>query len=1499
MPSKLCGVPLGVGNESLPNFGDCQLNKIFRIIWNRALKQFVVASEFCLSRGKGAQSAGGSPGIARPSLIRLAAGVSLALAGTSGAYAHTTSIGYANAGDDALSFYYGTYHDPSEATYHEGSFHLTSDNGFDTTTAFTILTSTKPTGLIDGDTNFYSGSSINYLSADPSVVGQAILTWQGVTFTNLAAGTYTFTYLPIASPTQVWQPINSAILSNTVTIITSDLSTAHHIESNEVVDQNYAIDPLLLDGGTVQSTADGTMTQIVSITNANGTFDTNGHDLTLTGDIDGRGDLVKEGDGTLFLRGANTNTGDIDLNGGTVNVLNDAALGAPSAGLNFNGGTLQYGAQFDVDPSRTITLGDLGGTLDTQAFDTTIAQGITGTGGLGKSGTGTLTLSGYNTYTGGTDVAEGALDVTSTGTLGRGDLNVASGASVTLGNAAQTVTGLTGAGNVTLDGTSLTIDDGGTDHAFDGVLSGSGDLTKSGSGTQMLSGDNTYAGGTTITAGTLQIDSDTNLGDASGIVVLDGGTLHSTGDIQTSRDLTVNGGALTVDDGTTFSTSGNIDGTGSLVKNGGGTLEVDGTASQAGGVAVDGGTLILAGNNTYSGDTTVNDATLQISSDANLGAPNGALVLNDSSLHGTGDIDSARDISVNGDASFSIDEGKTFSTSGNVDGTAGLVKNGGGTLAIGGTASQTGGATVNDGTVILSGNNTYTGDTVLNGGVLQIADDSNLGDAANGISANGGVLHVTGDLDTQRNVAIAPGSDFSLQMDDGHVADLGGTVQGDGGVQMSGGGTLVLDARNTYTGDTSVTGGTLQISDDGNLGDGGALNLEQSTLHTTADVTLDRAMTLDQGVIDADAGTTVTADGAISGVELIKDGGGTLVLNGSNTNGATTLNDGTLQISSDSNLGSPQGSLSLNGGVLHSTGDVTSKRDIVVDGLASLDVDSATTFMTSGDVDGTSGLVKDGRGTLQIDGNASQAGGVTVNDGTLALNGANTYTGDNQLNGGTLQVGSDSNLGAADNDIVFDGGSLHTAGDVQSARDLVLSADGDIAANAGTTFATSGSVTGGGGLVKNGSGTLEINGTASHSGGTTVNDGTLVLTGTNTYTGGNQLNGGELQIGSDVNLGNAANNLVFDGGALHTTADVQSSRDLTLAGNATVTADLKTSFVSSGSVSGAGALIKNGAGTVELDGTVAQSGGATVNAGTLILTGANTYTGGNVINGGTLQVSSDANLGDAANAVTLNGGNLTVTQSITTDRELILTAAGGSITTANDAVLKQQGNISGDGALVKLGGGTLVVSGTNLFTGGTIIDGGTIRIDSGSSLGTGDIVLKDGILESYATLGTGQKLLLSGSSGVNVAEGTTTTLSGSLITASDSGCFVKSGSGALLLSGEASLGQGTCVQNGILRANGNLGTLFVNVDDIGTLRGIGYINGPVNVIGRLAPGNSPGTMTVHGTVTMKPGSTFETDIDGKGTGTGKGNYSRLLVVGAGHQFIADGNPAAIASGHHW
>ena len=80
------------------------------------------------------------------------------------------------------------------------------------------------------------------------------------------------------------------------------------------------------------------------------------------------------------------------------------------------------------------------------------------------------------------------------------------------------------------------------------------------------------------------------------------------------------------------------------------------------------------------------------------------------------------------------------------------------------------------GTLVLTGANSYTGGTAVNGGTLRISADANLGDAAGGLSFDGGTLNTTADISSSRAVDLAGAGTFLT--DDGTMLTLGGTISG-------------------------------------------------------------------------------------------------------------------------------------------------------------------------------------------------------------------------------------------------------------------------------------------------------------------------------------------------------------------------------------------------------------------------------------------------------------------------------------------------------------------------------------------------------------------------------------------------------------------------------------------------------------------------------------------------------------------------------------------------
>lgn len=134
-------------------------------------------------------------------------------------------------------------------------------------------------------------------------------------------------------------------------------------------------------------------------------------DGSYSGIIAGTGSVEKSGTGLLQITNGNTYSGGITLTDGRLQISADKALGAVSGGIVFNGGTLQFGSEFNLAPSRTVSITANNGTIDTQSFTSVVGQEISGSGVLTKIGSGTLVLNGTNSYTAGTAINTGTLVV--------------------------------------------------------------------------------------------------------------------------------------------------------------------------------------------------------------------------------------------------------------------------------------------------------------------------------------------------------------------------------------------------------------------------------------------------------------------------------------------------------------------------------------------------------------------------------------------------------------------------------------------------------------------------------------------------------------------------------------------------------------------------------------------------------------------------------------------------------------------------------------------------------------------------------------------------------------------------------------------------------------------------------------------------------------------------------------------------------------------------------
>ncbi|AMP00189.1 outer membrane autotransporter barrel domain protein [Collimonas arenae] len=272
---------------------------------------------------------------------------------------------------------------------------------------------------------------------------------------------------------------------------------------------------------------------------------------TYTGFISGTGAVEKTQGGTLVLAptaaGGNTYSGGTTLTGGTVAVGVDNALGANTGGLTFNGGTLQLLQSFDLSNTRAVTINAPGGTIDTQGFTSTLTQGMTGSGSFNKAGTGTLTLAGSNTYSGGTTISAGTLQLGNGGSTGSIVGDVANNGSLVF-NRSDTL-------------------------LFPGTISGTGSVNQAGSGATVLTGNNSYGGGTSISAGTLQLG---NAGTTGSIV----------GDV-------VNNGTLVFNRSDDVTFAGAISGTGSVTQAGAGMTVLNTNNPYTGGTNVAAGILAV------------------------------------------------------------------------------------------------------------------------------------------------------------------------------------------------------------------------------------------------------------------------------------------------------------------------------------------------------------------------------------------------------------------------------------------------------------------------------------------------------------------------------------------------------------------------------------------------------------------------------------------------------------------------------------------------------------------------------------------------------------------------------------------------------------------------------------------------------------------------------------------------------------------------------------------
>ncbi|EEM2935041.1 autotransporter outer membrane beta-barrel domain-containing protein [Salmonella enterica subsp. enterica serovar Derby] len=1241
------------------------------------------------------------------------------------------------------------------------------------------------TGKGAGDASVYAhGGAVtinNSGTMDSSVFGVYVTT--GHTLNNLAGGS-------ITANTAVQFHGNNNTLANAGAILGDTNGVTISGSGNTLTNQGKitgGTNAILINSGSKNNTLTlNTGTEISgSITDDNNSASANNN-------------LILDGEGTLgsSISGLNsvTSSGDWTLSGATMNLsgTTNSALWVKSGTLILNGAMTAKGAT--VDSGTTLQIGNSGtlgtfngdivdnGTLTFNRSDAA-AYGsvISGSGNVVKQGGGELTLSNNNSYSGGTTIAEGTLTATAGGALGSGNidnraylkLDAASASDPFIVADLTTHSGATveiGAGS-TLQANTLTQQDGST-----------------------LTADLTATSGPAIRAKNVNLDGTLNVASPASQE-----PIRSTDDL-ISLALIESDNAI----------SGDFDG-----------------------ITINGNAMNPDAFITVVGQKNVNDTHYDLVETLTWYADRYNAAID---AHGTFNLADADD-------SFTVN-----TVLENVDANSGwngqsLTKTGAGTL-------------------ILNAENTYTGGTTISEGTL----------VANNVEALG-----TGNVTDNATLELNTGGDFD------------NAISGSGQVVKSGDKTLTLSGANSYTGGTTISGGTLVATNVEALGSG--------------DVT-------DNATLELNTGGTF--DNVISGSgQVVKSGDEMLTLSGANSyTGGTTISGGTLVVSNVEALGSgdvtDNATLELNtGGTTISGGTLVASN---VEALGSGDVtDNATLELnTGGDFDnaisGSGQVVKSGDDALTLSGNNSYTGGTLISDGTLVASNVEALGSGDVTNDAVLELntggdfdnaisGSGQVVKSGDKTLTLSGANSYTGGTTISGGTLVASnvealGSGDITDNATLELNTGGdfdnAISGSGQVVKSGDETLTLSGTNTYTGGTTISGGTLIATHVNALGTGAIDNRASLLLDAsgqfavtDLTTESGGNTEIGAGSTLQATTLTQKS-------DSTLTINLNSNTAdpvihAASQVSLAGTLDITGVGDV-LDSDPASTDD--LDTFTLIASD-------KTIAGDFEKLTVAGMDADLADFITVDGRiddtgkqyELTTALTWYADRDDAVTDAHGTFNLTNadgsfavntvlenvDATLDPDSATGWDGtSLIKQGAGTLILNAENTYTVGTTISGGTLVATNVDALGSGDVT-DDATLE-----------LNTGGTFDNAISG--------------SGQVVKSGDDALTLSGSNTYTGGTTISGGTLIATSvdALGSGDVTDNAVLELNTGGTFDNAISGSGQVVKSGDKtltlsGSNTYTGGTTISGGTLIASNVEALGSGN-IDNYASLQLNASG-QFV--------------
>jgi autotransporter-associated beta strand protein len=771
------------------------------------------------------------------------------------------------------------------------------------------------------------------------------------------------------------------------------------------------------------------------------------------------------GGGTFATTSANTlpDTATLTVNSGRLSVGDSDTV----ASLAGSGGSV------DIASGATLTAGNAG--------STSYAGSITGSGGFTKVGSGATTLSGNNSYGGGALVSQGTLVGNASTSFGSGSIVLGDGnsgtSSIVLMANNSGGTAIANAITVANLGTGL-VSIGGTNtgassvNAWNGTLTLNrnvqvfGDTTPGSSGRTSFLGQITGSGGITVTQGRVTLQNGTN--NFTGPVVVNSGATLQLDVGGRTNEVIPNSAAVTVNGALNFASGGGTETIGSLAGSGtvssvvGGnySLVVGGSANTTFSGAINNGdgvigltksgagTLTLIGSNGFTGGAALNAGTLAVGSANALGS-SGAISFGGGTLQ----YSASNTTDYSGRFSNAASQQYSIDTNGqNVTLGSNLTSSGGSFTKLGA------------GGVTLSGNNSYSGGTLVSQGSLIGSISTSFGSGAIVLGdGNTGTSSIVLMADTTASTTIA--NNITVANLGTGVVSIGGTNTGVSSFNAWTG-TLTLNRNVQVFNDTPHSGGRTSFI--GQITGSGGITVTQGR----GRVTLQNTTNNFTGPVVVDSGATLQLD--------VNNGINEVIPNSA----AVTVN-GLL------NFASGGGTETI--GSLSGSGTVSS----VVAGTYSLVVGGSASTTFSGVINsgsGVIGLTKSGAGTLLLTGSNGLSGGVALNAGTLGVGSANALgsSGTISFGGGTLQY-------SASNTTDYSGRFSNAASQQYS-----------IDTNGQNVTLGSNLTSSGGSFTKTGGGNLILSGSSTYSGTTSVSAGRLSVNGSLGSTGVTVQSGGEL-----------------------------------------------------------------------------------------------------------------------------------------------------------------------------------------------------------------------------------------------------------------------------------------------------------------------------------------------------------------------------------------------------